>query len=275
MGARTRHRKKFLAANPVCAFCGGVALATTIEHCPPRAMFQDRQWPEGFEFPACEACNHDSGDDDLVVSMLARMDLFEDKGNRDGKLEGLMLAANRQRPGLLAKMMPSAIEARRNNRRFGIIPDLGQTHQEAGGLKLPNEIHVSVCSLAQKLAKGIYYRETRKVFSQSGCLLLNWFTNSDLLRDGKYVVFDLLKEIGGNSPPVQRTGVFLNDQFEYKVSLSPDADIVVLQARFGNAFGFVVFGCTIPGRLEGMISRLRERNSRDGPFAVLQSTTLI
>ena len=275
MGASTRHRKKFLASNPTCAFCGGSSQATTIEHCPPRAMFQYRKWPEGFEFPACETCNHGSGDNDLIVSMLARMDPFEEKGNIDGRLEGLMFAANKQHPGLLAKMMPSAAEARRNNRRIGITPDAGQTHQEAGGVKVPNEIHVAVCSLARKLAKGIYYRETGKVFSLSGCLLLNWFTNADLFRDGKYIVFDLLKEIGGNVPPVQRTGVFLNDQFEYKITFSPDADILVLQARFGNAFGFVVFGCTILGRLEASITSLRELTSRDGPFAVLQSTTPI
>jgi len=238
-------------------------------------MFQHRQWPEGFEFPACETCNHGSGDDDLIVSMLARMDPFEERGNRDGRLEGLMLATNKQHPGLLAKMIPSAAEARRNNRQLGIIPDAGQTHQEAGAVKVPNEVHVAVCSLAEKLAKGIYYRETSKVFSSSGCLLLNWFTNADLFREGKYIVFDLLKEIGGNIPPVQRTGVFLNDQFEYKISFSPEADILVLQARFGNAFGFVVFGCTIPGRLEAIITGLRERTSRDGPFAVLQSSTLI
>lgn len=274
MGTGTRHKQKFLASNPFCAFCGGGARASTIEHCPPRAMFQHRQWPEGFEFPACEACNHGSGDDDLVVAMLARMDPFEEKGNRDGRLEGLMFAANRQRPGMLEKMMPSAVEARRNNRKLGIAPALGQTHQEVGGVKVPEEFHVAVCTLARKLAKGIYYRETGKVFPISGCLLLNWFTNADLLREGKYIVFDLLKEIGGNIPPVQRTGVFLNDQFEYKISFSPEADIIVLQARFGHAFGFVVFGCTIPGHLEAIITRLRESATRDGPFAVLQSTTL-
>lgn len=274
MGTGTRHKQKFLASNPFCAFCGGGAQSSTIEHCPPRAMFQHRQWPEGFEFPACEACNHGSSDDDLVVAMLARMDPFEEKGNRDGKLEGLMFATNKQRPGLFEKMMPSAAEARRNNRKLGITPALGQTHQEAGGVKIPEEFHVAVCTLARKLAKGVYYRETGKVFPLSGCLLLNWFTNADLLREGKYIIFDLLKEVDGNIPPVRRAGVFLNDQFEYKISFSPEADLVVLQALFGNAFGFVVFGCTIPGHLEAKITRLRESAARDGPFAVLQSTTL-
>lgn len=274
MGAATRHRREFLKANPRCAFCGGKAEATTIEHCPPRAMFQYRQWPEGFEFPACEDCNHGTGDHDLLIAMLARMDPFEGKGNKDGKLEGIMMMANKQYPGMFEKMMLSASEARRKNRELGLQPDPGKTHQETGAVKVPDEMHDAVCVLGRKLAKGVFYRETGAFFPDDGCLLLNWFTNADLLRSGKYIVFDLLKELGGNAPPLQRSGKYLHDQFEYKLSLSPERDIQIIQARFGNAFGFVVFGCTTPGHLEVSITRLREQTERNGPFAVLQSATL-
>jgi hypothetical protein len=66
----SRVRKNaFFSAHPVCIFCGGGEKATTIEHCPPRAMFQFRDWPEGFEFPACESCNHGTADHDLIISL--------------------------------------------------------------------------------------------------------------------------------------------------------------------------------------------------------------
>lgn len=274
MGAATRHRKQFLRAHPRCAFCGGEANATTIEHCPPRAMFQFRQWPEGFEFPSCEACNLGTDDQDLLVSLLARMDPFEEKGNLDGKQEGLMKLAHRQFPGLFEKMMLSASEARRRNRDLGLRPAPGQTHQETGAVKVPEEFHRAVCVLARKLAKGIYYSEAGRPFPNDACLLLNWFTNAELLRTGKYLLFDLLKELGGTAPPLQRSGKYLNDQFEYKLSLSPEKEFLVLQARFGNAFGLVVFGSAIPGKLEAIVTRLREQTERDGPFAILQSPTL-
>lgn len=274
MGASARHRREFLKANPLCAFCGGSTVATTIEHCPPRSMFQYRKWPEGFEFPACETCNHGTADHDLLIAMLARMDPFEEKGNKDGKLEGYMMMANKQYPGMFEKMRMSASEARRKNREIGLQPTQGLTHQETGAVKVPREMHDAVCALAYKLAKGIFYREAGEVFPDEGCLLLNWFTNADIIRNGKYVVFDLLKELGGHAPPPQRTGQYLNDQFEYKLSLSPDKNIMVIQAQFGNAFGMVVFGCTISGHLEASVTRLREQTERDGPFAVLQSKTL-
>lgn len=263
-------REAFLLKHPLCIFCGGVTAATTIEHCPPRAMFQFRHWPEGFEFPACAECNHGTDDHDLLVTMLARMDPLNNKGNQDGKLDGLMKMVNRQFPGLFEKMMPSAIEARRKNRELGLKPKPGQTHQEAGGINVTQEMHEAVCTLARKLAKAIYYRETQSVFPNEGCLLLNWFSNADALQHGQYPVFDLLKEIGGYAPALLRSGKYLNDQFELKITLSPEREIVVLQAKFGNSFGFVVFGSTLPGRLEAMIDRLKAQTARDGPFAVLQ-----
>ncbi len=274
MGAATKHRKAFLKNHPLCAFCGGREKSTTIEHCPPRAMFQFRHWPEGFEFPSCAACNQGTGDHDLLVAMLARMDPIEERGDKDGTQVGLMKMASKQFPGLFAKMTSSANEARRNNRKVGRLPAPGQTHQEAGSVKVTQEIHQAVSVLARKLAKGLFYREVGSPFLDEGCLLLNWFTNADLLRDGKYAVFDLLKELGGTAPPLQRSGEYLNDQFEYKLLLSPEKNIFVLQARFGNAFGFVVFGSSLPGTLEGIVVRLREQTQRDGPFAVLQSPSL-
>lgn len=249
-------------------------MATTIEHCPPRAMFQFRRWPEGFEFPACQACNQDTSDHDLLVAMLARMDPFEGKGDKDKKQVGLMMKANKQFPELFSKMIPSANEARRHNRKLGIKPALGQTQQDVSPVKIPEEFHHAVSIFSEKLSKGIFYRETGSPFPNNGCLLLNWFTNADLVRDGKYVVFDLLKELGGIAPPLVRSGQYLNDQFDYKLSMSPEREVFALQARFNNVFGFVVFGSTLSGKLEDMIVRLREQTQHSGPFTVLQSPSL-
>ena len=68
----------------------------------------------------------------------------------------------------------------------------------------------------------------------------------------------------------------MNDQFEYKFSLSDEQHLLALQARFGNAFGIIVFGATTPGWLEQHIRRMEETMARDdgGPFRILQSTVL-
>jgi len=260
-------REVFLAKHPACAFCG--APSTTVEHCPPRALFQFRVWPEGFEFPACDACNHGTADYDIVVAMLARMDPTGDSGNQDGKQVGYMKNVNARFPALFKRMMPTAVEARRFNRVMGIRPEPGQTHQEICPVKVPDEVHDAVCVFARKLSKGVYYQTTGQVFPEQGGLALNWFTNADLMSEGKYPVFELLREVSGVVPQLKRAGADLSEQFQYKISLADDGTVMVLQAIFGKAFGFVVFGTTVRGVIEGIIERLRAATGRTGPFALL------
>ncbi|WP_144030242.1 hypothetical protein [Burkholderia sp. AU6039] len=202
------------------------------------------------------------------------MDPFHNRGDMDGSHRGLMQAVNKQFPGFFQKMMPSPVEARRANRDLGIAPQSGQTHQQAGPVRVPVELHDAVCVFARKLAKGIYYQDAGAPFPSDGCLLLNWFTNADLLREGRYPVFEQLQSLAGEAPPLKRSGRLLNDQFEYKLSSAPDRSILVLQARFGSAFGLVVFGSARPGLLENIVSRIRTDTGRPGPFAVLQSPSL-
>lgn len=274
--ARTKRnqRERLLKSHPHCVFCGGQTPATTIEHCPPRSLFQYRHWPEGFEFPACDTCNHGTSDYDLLVAMLARLNPIDEQGNTDGKLPGLIKNMSMQNPGLIMKMLPSATEARRRNRAFGLQPSVGQTQQEVSPINIPGEIHQAVCVVASKLAKAIFYQETLRPFPNDGCLMLNWFTNVELLRHGKYIVFDLLKDLPGVTPVLERGGKLLNDQFEYKVSVDSENQFFVLQARFNISFAIVVFGSTLPGRLESMAEQMREQNKKNGSFVVLQSPSL-
>ena len=65
--------------------------------------------------------------------------------------------------------------------------------------------------------------------------------------------------------------------FTIETNLQFELEAVALDENLqaiGKAFGLVIFGCTIPGKLEASIERLREQNQNDGPFAVLQSRSL-
>jgi hypothetical protein len=265
------NRERFLAANPHCIFCGGTTLATTIEHCPPRALFQHKHWPEGFEFAACEACNHGTRDQDAIVAMLARMDPEEAVGNNDGRVPGLIKNVGAQFPQMFTKILPSAIEARRKNRELGLQPGPGQTHQDVAPIFIPAEMSLAVETFSRKLAKAIYFREVGAIFSNEGTLLLNWFTNAELVQHGRYVLFDLLKDVPGRAVPLRRGGKYLDDQFQYKLSITPENHVFILQARFGVAFGLVIFGSTQRQVIEPVVEKLRAKYGKDGPFVMLQS----
>ena len=271
MGMATQRKKKFYAEHPLCIFCGGSKAIESIEHCPPRALFQNADWPEGFAFPACLTCNHGSSDQDLLVSLLARTGWMKpEDGKDDGKVQGLIARADMRFPGIVQKMIASPTEARRRNRRLGITPALGETHQQQT-INLPPEFNEAIRVFALKLSKGIYYKETGNIFPSGGTLYLNWFTNAQLIANDRYTAFEILNELGGRAPPVQRGNRYLNDQFSYRISITDEQDIFVLEAAFTAAFGFVVLGSKNSGQLEAIIQNLKDTRQREGPLQVIQS----
>lgn len=270
MGKSRQRKDAFKAAHPFCIFCGGTTEATTIEHCPPRAMFQNREWPEGFEFPACSGCNHGSADDDLIVAFIARTDPFNDAGNMDGRMPAILGSVHQKFPGLLRKMMPSPIAARRMNRHFGITPPIGGTNQETGAVHVTEEMDRAVEVFSAKLVKAIYYLQTNTPIPPGSRLALCWFTNAELMtNEGRYPIFDLLEQLNGVAPELRRAKSFLNDQFSYKASMSEERELIVVQAKFGQGFGLVVLASTIAEKLDDIFRRAEERTGRVNPFTIL------
>jgi hypothetical protein len=202
--------------------------------------------------------------------MLARMSPDGSTGNADARIEGLIRNVNTQFPGTLGKMVPSHTEARRRNRALGIKPGPGQTHQDVAPVTLPEELKAAVNTFARKLALAIYYRDARSIFPAAGTIAMNWFTNVELVLHGKYKLFEELSHVEGSAPPRIRGGKYLNDQFEYKLSLSPDAEVFLLQARLGQSFGLVLFGSRKPGPIEETMSSLKAKHGREGPIIFLQ-----
>jgi hypothetical protein len=233
-------------------------------------MFQYRQWPETLVFPSCVACNHGTAAHDALLSLISRMDPVSNRSNDDDRLQDLMTTVASKWPGLLPKMLPSIREAREMNRQVGRMPEPGFTHQEtAKVIRLTEECHEAICVVSKKLFKGIYYLETRRIFPTIGCIVLHWFSNKELVLTGKYDAFQQLKDLAGSAPTMRRSGKLLHDQFEYKFTYTPE--IAVLQARFGFAFGLVVFASEVLGRLEKDISRMRNAYGESSAFRVLQS----
>jgi hypothetical protein len=270
MGERKNKVQRFLEKHPICIFCGGGALATTLEHCPPRALFQNKIAPEGFEFSSCAECNHYSSDEDLIVAVISRMGSPK-FGDTDGRLVGMMKALNHQCPDFYRTLLPSVIEARRNNRELGFVPNHGMTHQGMGVLNINHETRVALTVFSKKLAKGISYLEEGIIFKNEDCLALNWFTNANFIKDGGYKVFEMLSHINGNTPRINRSNKVLNNQFEYKFSLSDDRNLILIQAKFGESFGLVIVGCRTSGYLENLIATTFSDLEEDyKPFEIIQ-----
>jgi hypothetical protein len=256
----------------MCAFCGGQTTATTREHCPPQAMFLKRQAPDDLEFPACDACNHPTSDDDLLIAWLGRIDPESDSGNADFRLPGLMRAMHAQFPKLGPAMCLSAREARRRNAATGTKPAPGQTHQQAAGvLKVTPEVTQAVCTVGRKLAKGLYYRETGDFFPEDGCILMYWCIPERTIAGLDFPALHAVQGMSGaRTPTVCRNRQSLADQFTYHLAYESAQKKLMVAARFRSAFGMVLFACAIRGKLEEFV---QSQDSNEA-FFVLHSPIL-
>jgi hypothetical protein len=270
MGMGKIRRKIFFSANPFCIFCGGSEPATTIEHCPPKAMFDQKRWPEGYEFAACAACNSGSSDQDLLISWMARNNYQDLSSEGNSQTLGLFKMAHRQNPGMIQKLLPSAVEARRTNREFGIIPPPGKTHGETGVVNITPEMRAAVRVFGKKLAKCLYFMHRKEIFPIDGVLMMGWFTNTEFVRKDGVVLFRFFDSIAGNIPVIERAGRSLSDRFSYKFSDSAESSLFMIQAMFGNSFGLIIFGGDSSSNLKAIFQSARMNTSGDADmFMVL------
>jgi len=254
-----------------CIFCGGQRIASTEEHCPPRALFRGKQWPEGYAFPACEECNGGTSDDDLIVAFLANLN---EAGSAD-KGAGLMYQVNRQFPGFVKAMfVRTAVQARKLARKTGLRPGPGETYQELPIVRLPVEAHRSVGVLAAKLTKALYFKQTSKIFPADGGIMFQWFTNAQKMEHGRIVLLDALSHFAAMSSPKRRGGKDLTDQFDYKYSVDVPGELHILQVVFGDVFGFVSILSQVSGRLELMEESIRKAHPKlASPFRFLSTNS--
>jgi hypothetical protein len=269
MGMKKTRREAFYRAHPTCIFCGGTRPIETIEHCPPRSMFKGRVGPEGFEFPACTKCNLGSSNDDLVVALLARSDPLKGSDVGDPTFRNLAGSIRQVSPGLLGQMYPSVLEARRLNRRFGMQVPSGLTQQQTGVAKIPAGFHRAIEVFASKLGKAIFYKETGKIFPDSGELLMRWMPNGELFENGKYELLDILADLPASTPIIKRGSIALNDQFTYKLTKADDGETFAIQAVFGTGFALVIFGTASANQFNQHRDELMRLHGRTSSFTSL------
>lgn len=272
MGVARIKQKELEKASLPCILCGGHVLATTKEHCPPRSLFQLRQWPEGYEFPACAACNGGSSNSDLIVAFIAHMDPAANTEQLT-KGFGLMRRVNKQAPKLLPAMfMSSAVEARAQARRLGMRPGPGQTYQGLGIANITDEMREAVESVAAKLTKAVYYMQTGSVFPVNGGIMFQWFTNAQLREHGRIPVLEAMAPMAATSPTIKRSGKNLKDQFDYRYSRDDTGDLHVMQVAFGQVFGFVTVFSQVPGKLEAIEASIKAKvQDGESPFKFLST----
>jgi hypothetical protein len=159
------NRGQFLLRHPFCAYCGNVA--TTTDHCPPRAFFDQRHWAESYEFPACRDCNEEGRRDEHILAVLARIQLRNEQPNEPSAIEWrrLLNGVRNNHPEFVFEW--GDVGASRKKRALRDIFGARGDHLRRAGwgaLNIGPLSRTAIDRFALKLGKALYYRHNQQIF---------------------------------------------------------------------------------------------------------------
>lgn len=249
MARRTKRerREEFLRMHPICCFCGGVRPAVEQDHFPSRALFANRAWPEGYEFPACFKCNHATQNDEEFVAFLARGYPDPTVGSELAKFESIARSLGRHRPDLMLEMRPSSRQVRNELAQRGIRLPSGMTTADVPFLNVSGPmVNSAVRSFARKLFLALYYKETGLIVPRAGGVGVRWYSNLQI-NDG--VIPQSLSSVLPGFPKLARSKGDLSDQFLYRFGVADTKTIAAFLAFFRQSFGILGFVASEAGSL--------------------------
>jgi hypothetical protein len=237
MGEAKRQRNlrhQVLTRFPNCIYCGGGVVATTVDHVPPRAVFDLRRRPQGLEFPACQSCNEGGRLDELAVAMLSRIYPDPITVEAQEEMKQLMQAVGNNHPGLLVEMFPTAEQSRKALRNRAQLPNDAHALNCSGPL-----VNRALHRFGAKLGYALHFQLTGKPVPLGGAANVWWFTNYQSLLGE---VPDSLLGLLGGEPSTLRQGRWeVSGQFSYKSVGTPDGAMSAHLATFRFAFAICSF----------------------------------
>ena len=272
MGEKRRKlnsNKRYLLSNPKCAYCG--ADASTVDHCPPRCFFFERQWPEGHIVPSCEQCNTSSSLDEQSLAVLFRSRFQDDASSKEAlELSKLMQGVINNQPKITAEWssMLSATQQKRALRRvFGKAGDQLR-YQGYGAVPILDETTGALNRFAVKLAKALYYIHTGLVFSG---VIYHQHLSVFFVEDAEEYLENILK-LAPRTVVTKRGNKHLGNQFEYRFNISENQDMFFSVIRFSDQFMFTIVAMSVD--LVEVWEKLREE-SRQGPDLFVRTDCIV
>ncbi len=205
-------RDQFLRDNPWCCYCG--ATATTTDHCPPRALFWDRKWPEGYEFPACKPCNDEARPDEQLIAVLAKVWAWKHHTKTEEEywrrqLQGL----KNNQPDIMMEMLADSSRNAQRSALRRIYGDKGDDLRRLGyGVAhIGPKVRAAIDRFTIKLGKALFYKHTRKLLDGE-----IWHSHLSMAArpDSKKVV-GILTSIAPFQSAASRSGEEMHEQFIY------------------------------------------------------------
>lgn len=187
-------------------------MATTEDHQPARTYFKNREWPEGFVFPACKRCNDATRKSEKVLALLVNG--YSDSPDRTWYLE-LVRSIRSEYPDVIDNMIPNGPnEVRRILRESGLKKPEGETYRDFPIVKLDRDFwEEHLTNVGRKILLALHYQCFGVPLSSNGGLTLWIHTNFDWAA-GRFP--EEIIEMAANVALPTRQRRYLGDQFSVR-----------------------------------------------------------
>ncbi len=240
-----------------CVYCGGGTLATTVDHCPPRGIFLERNWPEGFVFPACAACNSGSRDEESLIAFMVRLNSTLN-AEEDELFKRHVDRLARTHPEELQYLATAgASTKRRIARHIGVSPPPGSTYAELPLARLPERWKEVMRSFGEKLTKAVHFHELGRICPTSCHVIVE--IRSNALDMASPLSEDLVSTMG-RTHEIKRTKVDISDQFSYLTKRAGDGSVAMYVFSFNQSFSLMCFYADNRILLRDVEAVMRQRN---------------
>lgn len=172
---------KLIAQHPLCALCGGLRLTATREHLPAKAIFDNKQRPDGLIIPSCNECNNSTSLSDLVTAIVSRWH-FHDGEKATGDHQKLTRLLIKRRPDIrdewLSLSDAKALKARRHLQKQGVnLPS-------DGGIVTIGPLTIEQLNIfSHKFVCGLFFDKIGTSIPSTGGLTATFRTKEDFYKE--------------------------------------------------------------------------------------------
>ena len=240
-------REQFFIENPLCCFCGGIVAATTQDHYPPRCLFRERKWPEGYIFLACDSCNAATRDDENLLSLIMRFSGTEPNIVDHAEFRKAINAVRNNYPGVLESLKLNSFDKRKAIKSLGLPRLEGLSLAEVPMVRIPTAAKVAFERFMFKLGCALHYKHVGKVLPPDGQVTQQFRTN---VMHHKHPLPKEILEMVPALAKLQRCNLTLDEQFTYRFNASAEIEAGIFVCVFRLSFSAVLLTIGDPNILE-------------------------
>ena len=221
------------AEQPYCIYCGGRTVGDSVDHMPPRTIFDLRYRPKGLEFLACTACNAGGKKAEQIAGFLSRLLYPTPRTHEiDQELRNIFKRMINNHRDVLLEMFPSDEQLANFKHSYPTLQQFKPLNAK-GPL-----ITAAMRTFAAKMGLALHYRENHRVVPSTGAVIVQWFSNVQAFTNR--IPPEILQMVG--SPDTLRQGKFeVRDQFMYASQSMPEGDMSAHYATFRLSFAINAF----------------------------------